>query len=265
RRYLAALDSRAVAPSPEALAALARFDGPLPERASSPDRVLAELDELGSPATVASAGRRYFGFVTGGSLPVTVAASWLASAWDQNAGLVACSPIGAKLEQVALDWLKDLFHLPRDSGGARGRAPRPAGTRRLGRRGPRPVWRAADHRRGRRGSARERAEGPLDGRSRARAGRARALRRSGAHAPGEDAANHRAHHRVRAGRQREYRCLRSRRRDLRARPQPRGVGTRRWCLRTLGRRCSGARAPRQGHRKRRLLGDRCPQVAERSL
>ena len=117
RRYLAALDSRAVAPSPEALAALARFDGPLPERASSPDRVLAELDELGSPATVASAGRRYFGFVTGGSLPVTVAASWLASAWDQNAGLVACSPIGAKLEQVALDWLKDLFHLPRNSGG----------------------------------------------------------------------------------------------------------------------------------------------------
>ena len=117
RRYLAALDSRAVAPSPEALAALARFDGPLPERASSPDRVLAELDELGSPATVASAGRRNFGFVTGGSLPVTVAASWLASAWDQNAGLVACSPIGAKLEQVALDWLKDLFHLPRDSGG----------------------------------------------------------------------------------------------------------------------------------------------------
>ena len=117
RRYLAALDSRAVAPSPEALAALARFDGPLPERASSPDRVLAELDELGSPATVASAGRRYFGFVTGGSLPVTVAASWLASAWDQNAGLVACSPIGAKLEQVALDWLKDLFHLPPDSGG----------------------------------------------------------------------------------------------------------------------------------------------------
>ena len=117
RRYLAALDSRAVAPTPEALAALARFDGPLPERASSPDRVLAELDELGSPATVASAGRRYFGFVTGGSLPVTVAASWLASAWDQNAGLVACSPIGAKLEQVALDWLKDLFHLPRDSGG----------------------------------------------------------------------------------------------------------------------------------------------------
>jgi len=117
RRYLAALDSRAVAPTPEALAALARFDGPLPERASSPREVLAELDELGSPATVASAGRRYFGFVTGGSLPVTVAASWLASAWDQNAGLVACSPIGAKLEQVALDWLKDLFHLPRDSGG----------------------------------------------------------------------------------------------------------------------------------------------------
>ena len=117
QRYLSALDARAVAPSPQALAALARLDRPLPERASSPEEVLAELDELGSPATVASAGRRYFGFVTGGSLPVTVAASWLASAWDQNAGLVACSPIGAKLEQVALDWLKDLLYLPKDGAG----------------------------------------------------------------------------------------------------------------------------------------------------
>ncbi len=117
QRYLAALDARAVTPSPQALAALERLDGALPERTSSPMEVLAELDEFGSPATVASAGRRYFGFVTGGSLPVTVAASWLASAWDQNAGLVVCSPIGARLEKIALGWLKDLFHLPAESGG----------------------------------------------------------------------------------------------------------------------------------------------------
>lgn len=117
QRYLAALEARAVAPSSQALAALARLDGPLPERTSSPSEVLAELDELGSPATVASAGRRYFGFVTGGSLPVTVAASWLASAWDQNAAMEVQSPISAKLERVALGWLKDLFQLPGESGG----------------------------------------------------------------------------------------------------------------------------------------------------
>jgi glutamate/tyrosine decarboxylase-like PLP-dependent enzyme len=117
QRYLAALDARRVAPSPEALAALASFDGPLPEGTSSPAEVLAELDEFGSPATMASAGGRFFGFVIGGSLPVTVAANWLACAWDQNAGLVVTSPIGARLEQVALDWLKDLLHLPGDSAG----------------------------------------------------------------------------------------------------------------------------------------------------
>ena len=117
RHYLAALDARAVAPSPQALAALARFDGPLPEHTSSAMEVLAELDEFGSPATMASAGGRFFGFVIGGSLPVTVAASWLASAWDQNAGLVVTSPINARLEEVALDWVKGLFHLPADSAG----------------------------------------------------------------------------------------------------------------------------------------------------
>ena len=117
RHYLAALDARAVAPSPQALAALTRFDGPLREHTSSAMEVLAELDEFGSPATMASAGGRFFGFVIGGSLPVTVAASWLASAWDQNAGLVVTSPINARLEEVALDWVKGLFHLPAESAG----------------------------------------------------------------------------------------------------------------------------------------------------
>jgi glutamate/tyrosine decarboxylase-like PLP-dependent enzyme len=93
------------------------LDEPLPERPTDPASTLRCLDEIGSPATVASAGPRYFGFVTGGSLPVTVAASWLASAWDQNAGLVVHSPIAARLEQIALGWLKELFHLPAQSGG----------------------------------------------------------------------------------------------------------------------------------------------------
>jgi glutamate/tyrosine decarboxylase-like PLP-dependent enzyme len=116
-RYLESLRSRAVAPAREAIAALAGLERALPDQASTAQAVIAELDELGSPATMASAGGRFFGFVIGGSLPVTVAASWLATAWDQNAGLVASSPINAALENVALRWLKDIFHLPMEGAG----------------------------------------------------------------------------------------------------------------------------------------------------
>jgi glutamate/tyrosine decarboxylase-like PLP-dependent enzyme len=117
RRYLDGLDSRDVAPATTALADLARFDVPLPESTSSAAEVLAELDELGSPATMASAGARFFGFIIGGSLPVTLAANWLAGAWDQNGGLVVTSPINACLEKVSLAWLKDMFHLPAECAG----------------------------------------------------------------------------------------------------------------------------------------------------
>src|SRR5215472_17614578 len=99
KHYLAGLSTRSVAPDPAALAALTVFDRPLPQQSSAAAEVLAELDQFGSPATMASAGSRFFGFVIGGSLPVTVAAGWLASAWDQNAGLVVSSPINAALEQ----------------------------------------------------------------------------------------------------------------------------------------------------------------------
>jgi glutamate/tyrosine decarboxylase-like PLP-dependent enzyme len=116
-RYLESLDTRSVAPEAQALAALARFDRAFPELTTSAEAVLAELDEIGSPATMASAGGRFFGFVTGGALPATVAANWLAAAWDQNAGLVVSSPTNAALENVSLRWLKDIFHLPEQSAG----------------------------------------------------------------------------------------------------------------------------------------------------
>jgi glutamate/tyrosine decarboxylase-like PLP-dependent enzyme len=90
----------------------------LPEGPSDPAKVIALLDEVGSPATVASAGRRYFGFVTGGALPATVAANMLAAAWDQNVGLRVMSPTGAKLEDVALRWLLELLGLPAECGAA---------------------------------------------------------------------------------------------------------------------------------------------------
>src|SRR5437773_2608719 len=111
-RYLAGLQDRAVAPTPEALANLRRLDEPLPEHPTDPSTVIRLLDDIGSPATMASAGGRFFGFVVGGSLPVTVAASSLAAAWDQNAGIVVLSPITARLEQVAMRWLLDVLALP---------------------------------------------------------------------------------------------------------------------------------------------------------
>src|SRR5579862_1105630 len=82
-RYLEGLDARSVAPSAAAVDALAAFERPFPEHGQSAAATLSELDAIGSPATIATAGRRFFGFVIGGALPVTVASNWLSAAWDQ--------------------------------------------------------------------------------------------------------------------------------------------------------------------------------------
>src|SRR5436309_13257050 len=110
------LHDRTVAPTPEAVADLRRLDEPLPEAPTDPEAVIALLDDVGSPATMGSAGGRFFGFVVGSSLPATVAANWLAGAWDQNAGIVVLSPIAAKLEAVAMRWMVDLLGLPPECG-----------------------------------------------------------------------------------------------------------------------------------------------------
>jgi len=78
--------------------------------------VIDEMERLGSPATVGMAGRRFFGFVIGGSHPVSVAASWLASVWDQNSGLYNITHFTATLEEVAMQWLVDILNLPKSSG-----------------------------------------------------------------------------------------------------------------------------------------------------
>lgn len=114
-RYAQSLATRAVMPTETAIAALAEFKEPLPEASSDGAAVIAALDRLGSPATVATTGGRFFGYVIGAALPVTVAANWLASAWDQNAGGWVLSPVAADLEDVAADWLLELFDLPRDA------------------------------------------------------------------------------------------------------------------------------------------------------
>jgi len=117
-RYPADPDGRPVFPSAEARARLAELSDDLPAGPSPDADVLALLDDVASPATVASAGRRYFGFVTGGALPATVAASWLATAWDQNGFSATMSPAVAAIEEVTLGWLVDLLGLPRGTAGA---------------------------------------------------------------------------------------------------------------------------------------------------
>ena len=117
-RYLEGLNARPVAPPQQAVDDLALLDEPLPENPTSPEEVLDLLDRIGSPATVATAGGRYFGFVHGGTLPATLAANWLAGAWDQNACLYVTSPVCSRLEEIAHRDLIRLFDLPADCGAA---------------------------------------------------------------------------------------------------------------------------------------------------
>jgi len=117
-RYLRSLEARRVSPSNEAVAALSALDVPLQPGPIAPADVLAQLDDVVSPATMAMAGPRFFGFVIGGSLPAALAANWLASAWDQNTGLFNSTPGTSAIEHVALRWLLDVLRLPRECAGA---------------------------------------------------------------------------------------------------------------------------------------------------
>lgn len=116
-QYLAGLEKGNVFPSSVAIDALAKLDEPLPDGPGDIETVIGLLDNIGSPATVLTAGGRYFGFVIGGSLPAALAANWLAGAWDQNAGLRITSPIASALEQISLGWLLDVLSLPAGAGG----------------------------------------------------------------------------------------------------------------------------------------------------
>ena len=116
-RYLEQIGERRVAPLPADVARLTAMGGPLPPAPCDPAEVLALLDDIGSPATVATTGRRYFGFVIGGTLPAALAANWMAGAWDQNAAMQVMSPVAAKLEEIVLGWMIDLMGLPAGAAG----------------------------------------------------------------------------------------------------------------------------------------------------
>jgi glutamate/tyrosine decarboxylase-like PLP-dependent enzyme len=110
--YLAGVERRHVGTLAARADLLAALGGPLPERGEPPDGVVSRLARSADPGIVASAGPRYFGFVTGGSLPAALAADWLTSAWDQNGFAWVMSPAGSVVEEIVAAWLVDLFDLP---------------------------------------------------------------------------------------------------------------------------------------------------------
>ncbi|MGH9313252.1 MAG: pyridoxal phosphate-dependent decarboxylase family protein, partial [Vicinamibacterales bacterium] len=115
RAYLDGLPERHVNARETEAARLNALGGPLPDGPHDPVKVIEDLAANADAGLVATAGPRYFGFVTGGSFPIAVAADWLVSTWDQNAALHVMSPAMAAIEDTAAAWLVDLFGLPKDA------------------------------------------------------------------------------------------------------------------------------------------------------
>jgi len=110
--YADGIAERKVFPSKQALADLEQFIEDLPVQYGDAETILQQLHQYGSPATTAQTGGRYFGFVNGGILPVTLATKWLSDFWDQNTALYVMSPVASTLEEICERWLKQLFGLP---------------------------------------------------------------------------------------------------------------------------------------------------------
>ncbi len=110
--FLATVDERPVHATATRAELLAALGGPLPGASEAPEAVLEHLARDAEPGVIGIAGPRYFGFVIGGSLPAALAADWLTSAWDQNAGIYAAGPAASVVEEVVGAWLLDLLGLP---------------------------------------------------------------------------------------------------------------------------------------------------------
>jgi glutamate/tyrosine decarboxylase-like PLP-dependent enzyme len=111
-RFLESLPDRPVRATADVATLRAALGGALPDGPVPPAQVIDDLARGADAGIIGSAGPRYFGFVIGGSLPAALAADWLTSTWDQNAGIYATSPASAVVEEAAARWLLDLFGLP---------------------------------------------------------------------------------------------------------------------------------------------------------
>jgi glutamate/tyrosine decarboxylase-like PLP-dependent enzyme len=110
--FLDTLDERPILPPATTDELRVALGVPLPDGPSDPKEVVEALAEAAEKGVVGIPSGRYFGFVIGGALPAALAADWLTSTWDQNAGLVVCGPSAAVVEEVAGEWLKELLGIP---------------------------------------------------------------------------------------------------------------------------------------------------------
>ena len=110
--YLDTLGERPIHESASVDELRATLGGPLPDGPTDPAEVVESLADAAEPGVIAMGSGRYFGFVIGGALPASIAADWLTSVWDQNAGLYVGGPSAAVVEEIAGDWLADLLGLP---------------------------------------------------------------------------------------------------------------------------------------------------------
>jgi len=113
--FYESLETRPVVPRVAIEDLRAALGGSLPAEPTAPEIVVSHLAADADQGLVAEAGGRYFGFVTGGSVPAALAADWLTSAWDQNASLYVAGPAAAVVEEVAGAWLKELLGLSADT------------------------------------------------------------------------------------------------------------------------------------------------------
>lgn len=115
RRWLSSVDERPIGPRVTATDLLDDVGGPLPQHGMDPADVVDELAAKADPGLMAIASGRFFGWVMGGTLPAGLAADWMVSGWDQNAGMRYSTPASAALEEAAGHWLLELLHLPPES------------------------------------------------------------------------------------------------------------------------------------------------------
>jgi glutamate/tyrosine decarboxylase-like PLP-dependent enzyme len=110
--YLGSLDAAPVCATTSLAELRRRFSRPLPDDGADPVTVIDELARDAAGGLLGSAGGRFYGWVIGAGLPAALAADWLTATWDQNAGLYACGPAAAVVEEVCGTWLKDVLGLP---------------------------------------------------------------------------------------------------------------------------------------------------------
>lgn len=110
--YIDGIETMDVFPSKSSLEGMNNFDEPLTEAPTAAQAIIKQLHTFGAPGTIAQLGGRYFGFVNGSAVPVSLGVKWLADVWDQCGALYLTSPINAKLESVCEGWLKEVFNLP---------------------------------------------------------------------------------------------------------------------------------------------------------